>query len=45
MLCRPPLERKEPSIFDNAYPIPDGTAVRDYIRVRDLAEAHTLALE
>ncbi|MGE5392309.1 MAG: GDP-mannose 4,6-dehydratase, partial [Candidatus Saccharibacteria bacterium] len=26
------------------YPTPDGTAVRDYIHVRDLAEAHALAI-
>jgi UDP-glucose 4-epimerase len=30
-------KRKELSIFGNAYPTPDGTAVRDYIHVRDLA--------
>jgi UDP-glucose-4-epimerase GalE len=27
------------------YPTPDGTAIRDYIHVRDLAEAHVLALD
>jgi UDP-glucose-4-epimerase GalE len=35
---------KEISIFGTDYPSPDGTAVRDYIHVQDLAEAHILAL-
>ena len=32
------------SIFGTDYPTPDGTAVRDYIHVADLAQAHLLAL-
>lgn len=33
------------SVFGNDYPTPDGTCVRDYIHVEDLANAHVAALD
>lgn len=38
-------ERDSIKIFGTDYPTPDGTCIRDYIHVDDLAEAHILALE
>jgi len=38
-------QRKEVAIFGTDYPTPDGTCVRDYIHVSDLAAAHLLVLE
>ena len=35
----------ELAVFGNDYPKPDGTGVRDYIHVMDLAEGHLRALE
>jgi UDP-glucose 4-epimerase len=37
--------RKSISIFGDDYPTPDGTCIRDYIHVSDLADAHILALD
>ncbi|EPH41290.1 UDP-glucose 4-epimerase GalE [Streptomyces aurantiacus] len=37
--------RESISVFGDDYPTPDGTCVRDYIHVADLAEAHLLALD
>lgn len=37
--------RQELSVFGNDYPTLDGTAVRDYIHVVDLAKAHVIALQ
>ena len=41
--CRVP--GAEVPVFGSDYPTPDGTAIRDYIHVSDLAEAHLSALE
>ena len=38
-------QRDHVSVFGTDYPTRDGTAIRDYIHVEDLAEAHLLALE
>jgi UDP-glucose 4-epimerase len=38
-------KRAEIMVFGNDWPTPDGTCIRDYIHIRDLAEAHVLALE
>jgi len=38
-------QRGEAVVFGTDWPTHDGTAIRDYIHVRDLAEAHVLALE
>ncbi|MCY2687210.1 UDP-glucose 4-epimerase GalE [Salinimicrobium sp. TH3] len=38
-------KRDELSVFGNDYPTPDGTCIRDYIHVMDLARAHVVALE
>ena len=41
----PLKKRKSVSIFGDDYPTKDGTCVRDYIHVTDLAQAHILALD
>ncbi len=38
-------ERSNIRIFGTDYPTPDGTCLRDYVHVSDLAQAHLLALE
>ena len=38
-------QREKLIVFGNDYPTPDGTCVRDYIHVNDLASAHIRALE
>ena len=38
-------QRERLQIFGNDYPTPDGTCIRDYIHVVDLAQAHIKALE
>lgn len=38
-------QRSQIAVFGTDYPTPDGTCVRDYVHVDDLARAHQLALE
>jgi len=38
-------QRPHIDIFGDDYPTPDGTCIRDYIHIEDLARAHLLALE
>ncbi|WP_068615931.1 UDP-glucose 4-epimerase GalE [Paenibacillus tuaregi] len=38
-------QRKEIAVFGVDYPTPDGTCIRDYIHVSDLADAHCLAVQ
>ncbi|HEY0716259.1 MAG TPA: UDP-glucose 4-epimerase GalE [Streptosporangiaceae bacterium] len=48
MMARPPAlggTSGAVKIFGDDYPTPDGTCLRDYIHVTDLAEAHVLALD
>lgn len=39
------MERESISIYGDDYPSKDGTCVRDYIHVTDLAQAHILAVD
>jgi UDP-glucose 4-epimerase len=45
LLLRAIQTGKPVTLFGDDYPTPDGTCIRDYIHVSDLAEAHVLALE
>lgn len=36
---------EQPIVFGNDYDTPDGTCIRDYVHVKDLAEAHIAALD
>ncbi|MFE1319984.1 UDP-glucose 4-epimerase GalE [Kitasatospora phosalacinea] len=38
-------QRPHIAVFGEDYPTPDGTCIRDYIHIADLAEAHLLALD
>ncbi len=38
-------KRPQISVFGTDYPTPDGTAIRDYIHIADLASAHVLSLK
>ena len=46
LILRVPLGKRESiTIYGDDYPTPDGTCIRDYIHVLDLADAHYLALK
>lgn len=46
LACETALGRREAlNIFGSDYPTPDGTCIRDYIHVSDLADAHICALD
>jgi UDP-glucose 4-epimerase len=45
VICAALGRRSHVSVFGQDYPTPDGTCVRDYIHVADLASAHLLALD
>jgi UDP-glucose 4-epimerase len=38
-------QRKKLMVFGKDYPTPDGTCIRDYVHVDDLAQAHRLAIQ
>jgi UDP-glucose 4-epimerase len=38
-------QREHVTVFGDDYPTPDGTCIRDYVHIDDLAAAHTLALD
>ena len=38
-------QRPEITVFGDDYPTPDGTCIRDYVHIHDLASAHLLAME
>lgn len=44
-LIKAVMENKEFVLYGDDYPTPDGTCIRDYIHVLDLAEVHILALK
>jgi UDP-glucose 4-epimerase len=45
LVFRAMAEGGRPRVFGGDYPTPDGTCVRDYVDVRDLADAHVRAAE
>ncbi len=45
LVIKAALEGSHVAVFGTDYPTPDGTCVRDYIHVNDLAHAHILALK
>ncbi|MFC1710503.1 GDP-mannose 4,6-dehydratase, partial [Patescibacteria group bacterium] len=45
LIIKAALKGKEFTLFGDDYNTPDGTCVRDYVHVLDLAKAHTLSLK
>ncbi|MFD1859971.1 UDP-glucose 4-epimerase GalE [Aeromicrobium camelliae] len=45
LVIRALTEGHRPKIFGDDYPTPDGTCVRDYVHVADLADAHVVATQ
>lgn len=45
LILRAVQTEKPVTLFGDDYPTPDGTCIRDYIHVSDLAEAHVFAVE
>ncbi|HET6817732.1 MAG TPA: UDP-glucose 4-epimerase GalE [Mycobacteriales bacterium] len=45
MVFRELANGSRPKVFGNDYPTPDGTCIRDYIHVCDIADAHVAALQ
>lgn len=45
LILRAASQRTPVDIYGDDYPTPDGTCIRDYIHVADLADAHVLALD
>lgn len=45
LILKAAMSKKVVKIFGTDYPTPDGTCIRDYVHVTDLAQAHLLALQ
>ena len=46
LILRVPLgQAQDIKVFGGDYPTPDGTCIRDYVHIRDLAKAHLMAIE
>jgi UDP-glucose 4-epimerase len=45
LVLKSALQQSPIKIFGTDYPTPDGTCIRDYVHVTDLAQAHLLALQ
>ncbi|MDR3107888.1 MAG: UDP-glucose 4-epimerase GalE [Bifidobacteriaceae bacterium] len=45
MVLQKLYDRRRPAVFGDDYPTPDGTCLRDYIHVVDIATAHMIAMD